>query len=120
MRHHTKCIFTFFTDLDETTQALEFRVTVLENHVNSSVAELETKVETLEGTTADHETRISSTESSINGKYYSKLVFAFQIKTSTIDNFVNCICSDLEEVTSDQETRLTAAEGNIQGTMTNQ
>ena len=38
MRNHTKCKVTSFTDLDGTTQALNFRVTVLENDVNSSVA----------------------------------------------------------------------------------
>ena len=35
---------------------------------NSSVAELEVRVETLEGTAADHETRISAAETDINGK----------------------------------------------------
>ena len=35
---------------------------------NSSVAELEVRVETLEGTVADHETRISAAESDINGE----------------------------------------------------
>ena len=35
---------------------------------NSSVAELEVRVETLEGTTADHETRIS-TESDVAGMF---------------------------------------------------
>ena len=35
---------------------------------NSSVAELEIRVETLEGTAADHETRILSTESNVDGK----------------------------------------------------
>ena len=34
---------------------------------NSSVAELEQRVETLEGTAEDHETRISSTESNMIG-----------------------------------------------------
>ena len=34
---------------------------------NSSVAELEVRVETLEGTAADHENRISATEADING-----------------------------------------------------
>ena len=37
---------------------------------NSSVAELEVRVETLEGTAADHETRISAAELSINGKAF--------------------------------------------------
>ena len=61
----------FFTDLQGTTLALDFRVTALEENGggdgNSSVAELEVRVETLEGTAADHETRISSTESDVNG-----------------------------------------------------
>ena len=34
---------------------------------NSSVAELEVRVETLEGTAANHETRISTTETDIEG-----------------------------------------------------
>ena len=49
-------------DLQDTTLALDFRVTTLEEDGggdgNSSVAELEVRVETLEGTAADHETRI--------------------------------------------------------------
>ena len=54
--------------------ALDFRVTVLEENGggdgNSSVAELEVRVETLEGTAADHETRISVVEADINGICY--------------------------------------------------
>ena len=57
--------------LQDITLALDFRVTALEengrNDGNSSVAELEVRVETLEGTAADHETRISTAESDING-----------------------------------------------------
>ena len=60
------------TDLQDTTLALDFRVTALEENGggdgNSSVAELEVRVETLEGTVTNHETRISTTESDINGK----------------------------------------------------
>ena len=60
------------TDLQDTTFALDFRVTVLEENEggdgNSSVAELEVRVETLEGTAADHETRISSAESDFTGR----------------------------------------------------
>ena len=62
----------FFADLQDTTLALDFRVTILEetggDDGNSSVAELEVRVETLEGTAADHETRISATEVDVNGK----------------------------------------------------
>ena len=58
-------------DLQDTTLALDFRVTVLEENGggdgNSSVAELEVRVETLEGTAADHETRISAVEADVNG-----------------------------------------------------
>ena len=35
---------------------------------NSSVAELEVRVETLEGTAADHETRLTAAEAEIEGK----------------------------------------------------
>ena len=41
---------------------------------NSSVAELEVRVETLEGTAADHETRISAAESELTGNFL-KLIF---------------------------------------------
>ena len=51
---------------------LDFRVTVLEENGggdrNSSVAELEVRVETLEGTAADHETRLTTAETDIEGK----------------------------------------------------
>ena len=62
-----------FTGLEDTTLALDFRVTVLEENGggdgNSSVAELEVRVETLEGTAADHETRISTAETDLTGIY---------------------------------------------------
>ena len=51
---------------------LDSRVTVLEDNGgddgNSSVAELEVRVETLEGTAADHETRLTTAETDIEGK----------------------------------------------------
>ena len=60
-----------FTGLEDTTLALDFRVTALEENGggdgNSSVAELEVRVETLEGTVADHETRISTAETDLTG-----------------------------------------------------
>ena len=67
-----KCLsYSLIADLQDTTLALDFRVTVLEENGgsdgNSSVAELETRVEILEGTVADHETRISATESDVTG-----------------------------------------------------
>ena len=64
--------FVHIPDLQATTITLDFRVTVLEENGggdgNSSVAELEMRVETLEGTAADHETRISAVEVDVNGK----------------------------------------------------
>ena len=58
--------------LQITTVELDGRVTILEENSgdggNSSVAELEMRVETLEGTAANHESRISATELDINGK----------------------------------------------------
>ena len=51
------------------TVELDSRVTALENGgSNSSVAELEFRVETLENTTTDHETRISASETDVDGK----------------------------------------------------
>ena len=59
--------------------SLDFRVTVLEENGggdgNSSVAELEVRVEALEGTAADHETRISTAETDISGKWVFPLVW---------------------------------------------
>ena len=64
------CVF-FIPGLQDTTVALDFRVTALEQNGgsdgNSSVAELEVRVETLEGTAADHETRITTAESDVTG-----------------------------------------------------
>ena len=58
-------------DIETTTQFLDFRVRVLEENGgddgNSSVAELEVRVEALEGTTADHETRLTTAETDIEG-----------------------------------------------------
>ena len=69
----------FSTDLQAMTSSLDFRVTVLEENGgdggNSSVAELEGRVETLKGTAADHETRISATEVDVNGNYFSSEIF---------------------------------------------
>ena len=76
------------TDLETTDQVLDFRVTVLEenggNVGNSSVAELEVRVETLEGTAADHETRLTAAETDIEGKiksrrYFEMTTFCFSI-----------------------------------------
>ena len=60
-----------FAALQDNTLALDFRVTVLEENGgsdgNSSVADLEVRVDTLEETTADHGTRISDVESDVTG-----------------------------------------------------
>ena len=70
------------TGLQATTLALDFRVTVLEDggdDGNSSVAELEARVETLEGTAEDHETRISTSEGDINGTLFKLDLLYFHI-----------------------------------------
>ena len=63
---------------------LEDRVTLLEENGggsgNSTVAELEVRVETLEGTTTDHETRIASTESDVIGKLLCMNLCDYSIK----------------------------------------
>ena len=111
----------WFIDLQDTTLALDFRVTVLEENGgddgNSSVAELELRVETLEGTAADHETRISSTETVISGTAFLWIQCILNLtfnKYLTV-NYVNLYYSDLEEAVADQESRLTTTEENIQG-----
>ena len=57
--------------LQDTTLELDSRVTVLEENGgsdgNTSVAELEVRVETLEETVADHETRVTIAETDIEG-----------------------------------------------------
>ena len=62
----------FAIDLEATTSSLDSRLTALEENGggggNSSVAELEVRVEALEGTAADHEIRIAATEVDVNGK----------------------------------------------------
>ena len=52
--------------------SLDSPISPLEESIgNNSVVELEVRVETLEGTTADHETRISTAESDIKGEWLS-------------------------------------------------
>ena len=41
---------------------------VIEEKGNQTVTELEVRVEALEGTAADHETRLTSAESDVQGK----------------------------------------------------
>ena len=66
--------FNLIAGLQASTLTLDFRVTALEENGgsdgNSSVAELEVRVETLERTATDHETRIFMTESDINGTVF--------------------------------------------------
>ena len=61
-----------FTALQDTTLILDFRVTALEenggSNGNSSIAEQELRVETLEVTAADHQARISTAEAEVNAK----------------------------------------------------
>ena len=65
--HSSRCLF-YTAGLQVTTISLDFRVEALEDSVgNNSVVELEVRVETLEGTADDHETRISTAEVDING-----------------------------------------------------
>ena len=67
-------LFVAAEDLQIATVDLESRVTVLEENGggdgNNSISELEDRVETLEGTVAEHGERITSTESHIEGAKY--------------------------------------------------
>ena len=58
--------------LKDTATQLDFRVTTLEENGgsgNSSVAELEVRVETLEDTVSNHETRLTAGESQLEGMF---------------------------------------------------
>ena len=58
--------------LEDTTAQLDFRVTTLEENGgsgNSSVDELEVRVETLEDTVSNHETRLTVGESQLEGMF---------------------------------------------------
>ena len=68
-----------FSGLQVQTLELDFRVTTLEENAgsegNNSIAELEQRVETLEESDADQETRISATESEVAGNYLITIYF---------------------------------------------
>ena len=68
---YNSCI-SFMLVLQSVATDLDHRVTVLEDNGggggNSSVAEIEVRVETLEGAAADHETRITDAEVDIDGR----------------------------------------------------
>ena len=70
--------YLFFIVLQSVATELDDRVTELEEDGggggNSSVAELEVRVETLEGTAADHETRLIVAEENIQGRKQAKIV----------------------------------------------
>ena len=84
----------FFVGLQDTTTALDFRVTILEENGggggNSSVAELEVRVEELEGTAADHEIRLTAAEENIQGM---KLMIT---NLNIIELCFNNICFDYQ------------------------
>ena len=60
------------TVLKDTATELDFRVTTLEENGgsgNSSIDELEVRVDTLEDTVANHETRLTAGESQLEGMF---------------------------------------------------
>ena len=86
------CYCNLIVDLQASTLALDFRVTVLEENGggdgNSSIAELEARVETLEGTAADHESRISATESDVTSNSF-KYMIEMNLSNKKIRNWLN-------------------------------
>ena len=84
-------------DLESTTLDLDSRVTVLEENGgsdgNSSVAELEVRVETLEGTAADHETRLTTAEADIEGLKLVHLINDVKILKLRFSNCLLYFCS---------------------------
>ena len=55
-------------DLEIASAQLDSRVTIIEEDGNQTLAELDVRVETLESTATDHETRITAAEANIQGK----------------------------------------------------
>ena len=55
------------TGLQDISLDLDFQVMVIEDNGNQTISELEMRVETLEGTDANHETRLTNAESDIEG-----------------------------------------------------
>ena len=111
-------ILSLFTpDVQTSIVSLDFRVTVLEVNGNQTFTLLEVKVETLERTAADHETKISAIEIDINAMIFWIINYYFSVLCGSADaltKFNKTFNSDLEGDTSDHETRLTVAEENIQ------
>ena len=77
-------------DLEGTTLQLDFRVTTLEENSgdggNSSISELEVRVESLENTSTDHETRLSAAEANIEGNGMHLWIY-FDIFQKNVINF---------------------------------
>ena len=92
-----QCVISFAQILRQQLWHLDFRVTALEENGgsdgNSSVAELEVRVETLEGTAADHETRLTTAESDIEGK----ILQCFKMKKKNYQE-TNSLFSDLSKM----------------------
>ena len=105
--------------LKDTTTQLDFRVTTLEEiggSGNSSIGELEVRVETLEANVSDHETKLTTAESQLEG---ISLLRIFEIHLCKIIAQKTCdiypVFADLQNVSDELETRVTSAEENIQG-----
>ena len=106
--------------LEDTTTQLDFRVTTLEENGgsgNSSVGELEVRVDTLEDTVSNHETRLTAGESQLEGMFshVHKTFYSIEIKDILIRTDFYLTSVDLQTITDELETRLTSAEENIQG-----
>ena len=80
------------TDLQDASTTLDMRVTVLEENIvtddNCSVTEIEVRVEALEETTADQETRLVVAEENIECKQHSKRCTYAKLFTEVLSNAV--------------------------------
>ena len=67
MQSNTLCYHckTSFVNLQDTTVALDFQVTTLQENGNHT----DVRVEALEGTAADHETKISAAETDVTSRF---------------------------------------------------
>ena len=107
----------FPSDLQANALDLEVRVGNLEENSgddgNSSIAELELRVDTLEDVTAEIEVQVVRLEN---------VTAEIELRVDTLENDtvrLGIEVNSLEDVIADQETRIVAAEENIQGKMFN-
>ena len=84
----------YIAGFQTTILSLDFRLTFVEENGgddgNSSVSELKVRVETLEGTAVDHDTKISTTEVDVNGTIFLLFIYFFIETLKTLSALIAC------------------------------